>query len=82
MYVIKLTWGFFTFSVNGVNSVQDETDARLEERPEKVENGSSPEGSEEQPTATTSSTVSPDTVYELPQEKVDKSGNRDRWIQN
>lgn len=70
--------------MNGVNSVQDETDARLEERPEKVENGSSPEGSEEQPTATTSSTVSPDTVYELPQEKVDKSGtcNRERWIHN
>ncbi|XP_022332916.2 dual E2 ubiquitin-conjugating enzyme/E3 ubiquitin-protein ligase BIRC6-like isoform X4 [Crassostrea virginica] len=56
-----------------VNSVQDEMDARPEERSEKVENGNVHENGGEPSTITTSTSGTSDSVYELPQEKVDKS---------
>ena len=49
-------------------------DARPEERSEKVENGNVSENGGEPSTITTSTSGTSDSVYELPQEKVDKSG--------
>ena len=49
-------------------------DARPEERSEKVENGNVPENGGEPSTITTSTSGTSDSVYVLPQEKVDKSG--------
>ena len=52
-------------------------DARPEERSEKIENGNVSENGGEPSTVTTSTSGTSDSVYELPQEKVDKSG---LWI--
>ncbi|XP_062579414.1 baculoviral IAP repeat-containing protein 6-like [Saccostrea cucullata] len=60
-------------AVDGDESLHDETDAKPENTVKKVENGVSTESGGEPSTATTSTNSTAETLYELPQEKLDKS---------
>lgn len=54
--------------------MQDETDAKSEESSEKAENGGSTDTGVKPSTTTTSTSGTSDTMYELPQEKLEKPG--------